>query len=203
MVLRVSRLVVIDSGDLETSRYWILDFYENHKFGEGHETSIFSLNLIQHLSPTSMKKLLFILLMALPFLSIAQTKPYLTLADAERITAAAEAKAKAEGWNVVIAILDDGGNLITLKRMDGVQIGSVDVAQAKAKSAVFFKRSTKIFEETMKTEGGSKIATLPHAVGVEGGLPIFRDGIIVGSIGISGVTSAQDGIIAQAGIAGY
>lgn len=150
-----------------------------------------------------MKKLLFILLMALPFLSIAQTKPYLTLADAERITAAAEAKAKAEGWNVVIAILDDGGNLITLKRMDGVQIGSVDVAQAKAKSAVFFKRSTKIFEETMKTEGGSKIATLPHAVGVEGGLPIFRDGIIVGSIGISGVTSAQDGIIAQAGIAGY
>jgi glc operon protein GlcG len=150
-----------------------------------------------------MKKLLFILLMALPFLSIAQTKPYLTLADAERITAAAEAKAKAEGWNVVIAILDDGGNLITLKRMDGVQIGSVDVAQAKAKSAVFFKRSTKIFEETMKTEGGSKIATLPHAVGVEGGLPIFRDGIIVGSIGISGVTSAQDGIIAQAGIVGY
>jgi uncharacterized protein GlcG (DUF336 family) len=150
-----------------------------------------------------MKKLLLILLMALPFLSIAQTKPYLTLADAERITAAAEAKAKAEGWNVVIAILDDGGNLITLKRMDGVQIGSVDVAQAKAKSAVFFKRSTKIFEETMKTEGGSKIATLPHAVGVEGGLPIFRDGIIVGSIGISGVTSAQDGIIAQAGIAAY
>jgi uncharacterized protein GlcG (DUF336 family) len=150
-----------------------------------------------------MKKLLLILLMALPFHSIAQTKPYLTLADAERITAAAEAKAKAEGWNVVIAILDDGGNLITLKRMDGVQIGSVDVAQAKAKSAVFFKRSTKIFEETMKTEGGSKIATLPHAVGVEGGLPIFRDGIIVGSIGISGVTSAQDGIIAQAGIAAY
>lgn len=150
-----------------------------------------------------MKNLLFLALMALPLFSFAQTKPYLTLADAERITAAAEAKAKAEGWNVVIAILDDGGNLITLKRMDGVQIGSVDVAQAKAKSAVLFKRSTKIFEDTMKTEGGSKIATLPHAVGVEGGLPIFKDGVIVGSIGISGVTSAQDGIIAQAGVAAY
>lgn len=150
-----------------------------------------------------MKNLLFLALMALPLFSFAQTKPYLTLADAERITAAAEAKAKAEGWNVVIAILDDGGNLITLKRMDGVQIGSVDVAQAKAKSAVLFKRSTKIFEDTMKTEGGSKIATLPHAVGVEGGLPIFKDGVIVGSIGISGVTSAQDGMIAQAGVAAY
>lgn len=150
-----------------------------------------------------MKNLLFLALMALPLFSFAQTKPYLTLADAERITAAAEAKAKAEGWNVVIAILDDGGNLITLKRMDGVQIGSVDVAQAKAKSAVLFKRSTKIFEDTMKTEGGSKIATLPHAVGVEGGLPIFKDGVIAGSIGISGVTSAQDGIIAQAGVAAY
>ncbi|RIW17119.1 heme-binding protein [Algoriphagus lacus] len=150
-----------------------------------------------------MKKLLFLVLMALPFLSYAQTKPYLTLADAERITAAAEAKAKAEGWNVVIAILDDGGHLISLKRMDGVQIGSIEVAQAKAKSAVYFKRSSKVFEDAMKTEGGSKIATLPSAVGVEGGLPIFKDGIIVGSIGISGVTSAQDGIIAEAGVKGY
>lgn len=150
-----------------------------------------------------MKKALFFLLLILPLISFAQQKPYLTLEDAERITAAAEAKAKAEGWNVVIAILDDGGHLISLKRMDGVQIGSIDVAQAKAKSAVYFKRPTKVFEEAMKGEGGSRIATLPYAVGVEGGLPIFKDGIIVGSIGISGVTSAQDGIIADAGVKGY
>ncbi len=150
-----------------------------------------------------MKKLLFLLFFSLPALGFSQTKPYLTLADAERITAAAEAKAKAEGWNVVIAILDDGGHLISLKRMDGVQVGSVDVAQAKAKSAVFFKRPTKVFEDAMKGEGGSRIATLPHAVGVEGGLPIFKDGIIVGSIGVSGVTSAQDGIIADAGVKAY
>jgi glc operon protein GlcG len=151
----------------------------------------------------AMKKLLLLILLALPLVTFAQTKPYLTLADAERITTAAEAKAKAEGWNVVIAILDDGGHLITLKRMDGVQVGSVEVAQAKAKSAVFFKRSTKVFEDAMKTEGGSRIATLPNAVGVEGGLPIFKDGVIVGAIGISGVTSAQDGIIAQAGVEAY
>ena len=92
-----------------------------------------------------MKKLIFLFLMALPILGFGQTKPILTLADAERISHAAEVKAKSEGWNVVIAILDDGGHLISLKRMDGVQIGSIDVAQAKAKSAVFFKRSTNNF----------------------------------------------------------
>jgi glc operon protein GlcG len=136
-------------------------------------------------------------------LALAQTKPYLSLTDAQRITAAATEKAKAEGWNVVIVILDDGGNLISLQRMDGVQVGSIEVAQAKAKSAVFFKRPTKIFEDAMKAEGGARIATLPNAVGVEGGLPIFKDGVIVGAIGISGVTSAQDGIIAAAGIDKY
>ncbi len=136
-------------------------------------------------------------------LALAQTKPYLNLVDAQRITAAATEKAKAEGWNVVIVILDDGGNLISLQRMDGVQVGSIEVAQAKAKSAVFFKRPTKIFEDAMKAEGGARIATLPNAVGVEGGLPIFKDGVIVGAIGVSGVTSAQDGIIAAAGIDKY
>jgi glc operon protein GlcG len=150
-----------------------------------------------------MKKLLFLFLLAAPIASFSQTKPYLTLADADRITAAAETKAKAEGWNVVIAVLDDGGNLVSLRRMDGVQVGSLDVAQAKAKSAVYFKRPTKVFEDVMKAEGGAKIATLPNATGVEGGLPIFKDGILVGDIGISGVTSAQDGIIADAGVKAY
>ncbi|MBN7811165.1 heme-binding protein [Algoriphagus sp. H41] len=150
-----------------------------------------------------MKKLLFLLLLLAPVFSHAQTKPYLSLADAERVTAAAQAKAKAEGWNVVIAILDDGGNLVSLKRMDGVQVGSIEVAQAKAKTAVYFKRSSKIFEDMMKGEGGARIATLPNATAIEGGLPIFKDGILVGAIGVSGVTSAQDGIIAEAGVQGY
>src|SRR5690606_2008364 len=101
------------------------------------------------------------------------------------------------------AILDDGGHLISLRRMDGVQAGSVEVAQAKAKTALYFKRSTKVFEDLAKTEGGSRVATLPNATAIEGGLPIFKDGVIVGAIGISGVTSAQDGIIAEAGIKAY
>ncbi|WP_075350368.1 GlcG/HbpS family heme-binding protein [Algoriphagus marinus] len=152
-----------------------------------------------------MKKIILSLLLLFAGLTLteAQTKPYLSLSDAQRINAAATEKAVAEGWNVVIVILDDGGNLISLQRMDGVQVGSIEVAQAKAKSAVFFKRPTKVFEDAMKAEGGARIATLPNAVGVEGGLPIFKDGIIVGSIGVSGVTSAQDGIIAAAGIAAY
>lgn len=152
-----------------------------------------------------MKNTLLSLLLLFTGLSLseAQTKPFLSLSDAQRITATATEKAVAEGWNVVIVILDDGGNMISLQRMDGVQVGSIEVAQAKAKSAVFFKRPTKVFEDAMKAEGGARIATLPNAVGVEGGLPIFKDGVIVGSIGVSGVTSAQDGIIAAAGVAGY
>lgn len=149
-------------------------------------------------------KSMFLIVFSLFSLSVlGQSKPYLSLTDADRIYESAAAKAKAEGWNVVIAILDDGGHPILLKKMDGVQIGSVEVALAKAKSAVFFKRPTKVFEDAMKGEGGSRIATLPHAVGVEGGLPIFKAGVIVGAIGVSGVTSAQDGIIAQAGVEGY
>lgn len=150
-----------------------------------------------------MKAFLFLILLSFPVFSFSQTKPYLTLADADRITAAAETKARAEGWNVVIAILDDGGNLVSLRRMDGVQVGSVDVAQAKAKTAVYFKRSSKVFEDGMKAEGGARIATLPNATAIEGGLPIFKDGVIVGAIGVSGVTSAQDGIIADAGVKAY
>ncbi|GMQ29138.1 heme-binding protein [Algoriphagus confluentis] len=150
-----------------------------------------------------MKSMLIIAFSLLSLGVMGQNKPYLSLVDADRIYESAAAKAQAEGWNVVIAILDDGGHPILLKKMDGVQIGSVEVALAKAKSAVFFKRPTKAFEDAMKGEGGSRIATLPNAVGVEGGLPLFKDGVIVGSIGVSGVTSAQDGIIAQAGVEGY
>lgn len=143
--------------------------------------------------------LLFFLFLSYPTFSQGDLQPYLNLAEAEGIADAAEARARQDNWNVVIAILDNGGHLILLKRMDGTQIGSVEVAQAKAKSAVFFKRSTKVFEDAVN-EGGNRILSLPNAVPIEGGLPIFKDGVIVGSIGISGVTSVQDGIIAEAGL---
>ncbi|WP_296701624.1 heme-binding protein [Algoriphagus sp.] len=149
-----------------------------------------------------MKNVFFFLLVILSFNSISkgQTQPYLDFETATYISDAAQKKAVEEGWNMVIVILDGGGNLISLRRMDGVQIGSIDVAIAKAKSAVYFKRPTKVFEDAMKSEGGGRIATLPNIVAVEGGLPIFKDGICIGSIGISGATSPQDGIVAAAGI---
>ncbi|WP_339868206.1 heme-binding protein [uncultured Algoriphagus sp.] len=152
-----------------------------------------------------MKKLLLLILIGMPFLIQAQNtmQPYLTLADATKISDAAEAKSKAEGWNMVIVVLDAGGHMISLRKMDGVQLGSIDVALGKAKTAVYFKRPTKAFEDMMKVEGGVRIATLPNAVAIEGGLPIVKDGVLVGAIGISGASSAQDGIVAEAGIAVY
>lgn len=126
------------------------------------------------------------------------TKKALTLDAAKQIAAAAESEARRNNWNVVIAILDDGGNLIYLQRMDETQIGSIDVAIAKAQSAVRFKRPTKAFEDALPTR--QAILKLPGAIPVEGGVPFMVDGKILGAIGVSGVQSSQDGIIAQAGV---
>jgi uncharacterized protein GlcG (DUF336 family) len=148
-----------------------------------------------------MKTLVLSLILAVP-LSFGQlaTKKSLTLEAARQIAAAAEAEARKNNWNVVIAILDDGGHLVYLQRMDTTQVGSVEVAIAKAKSAVFFKRPTKAFEEAL-SGGRTAILRLPNAVPVEGGVPLIADGVVIGAIGVSGVQSNQDGQIAQAGAA--
>ncbi|MBW3469265.1 GlcG/HbpS family heme-binding protein [Arthrospiribacter ruber] len=138
------------------------------------------------------------LIMSIPSFS-QQSKPYISLAEAKKIADAAEAKALENEWTVVIAIVDDGGHLILLRKIDGTQIGSVEVAQAKARSAVYFKRSTKVFEDGVN-EGNVRMLSLPNAVALEGGLPIFKDGFCIGAIGISGVRSDQDGVIAAAGL---
>ena len=126
------------------------------------------------------------------------TKKALTLAAAKKIAAAAEAEAAKNNWTMVIAILDDGGNLIYLEKMDDTQIGSIEVAQAKARSAVAFKRPTKAFEDAL-TGGRQAILRLPGAIPVEGGVPLMIDGRLVGAIGVSGASSAQDGQVAAAG----
>ncbi|MEK6664561.1 MAG: heme-binding protein [Pseudomonadota bacterium] len=128
------------------------------------------------------------------------TKHTLTLEAAKQIGAAAEKFARKKGWNVVIAIVDDGGHLIYLARMDGTQIGSIDVAQAKARTALAFKRPTKIWSEALNG-GRMQILGLPGATPIEGGLPLIVKGEFLGAIGVSGVTSEQDGEIAQAGVA--
>ncbi len=152
----------------------------------------------------AIKKHLFLLLILISSAAFGQTttQPFLSLADAERIAAAAESRARQDNWTVVIAIMDTGGHLIFLKKIDGTQTGSVEVAIAKAKSAAFFKRPTKVFEDLVN-QGKPSILSLPNAVAVEGGLPIYKNGVIVGAIGISGVTSEQDGIIAKAGVEAY
>ncbi len=126
----------------------------------------------------------------------------LTLEDAQRISDAAEARARQDNWNVVVAILDAGGHLVALRRMDGTQIGSVDVGVQKATSALKFKRPTKVFEDAVKS-GNIHLISLPGVVAVEGGLPIKDGDQVIGSIGVSGVTSAQDGIIAAAGLESF
>ena len=126
-------------------------------------------------------------------------KPVLTLAVAREIAVAAEAEALRNGWNVAIAIVDEGANLVYLQRMDGTQIASIDIALAKASSAVKYKRPTKSFEEEL-IGGRQAILNLPYAIPVEGGLPLIHDGCMVGGIGVSGVKADQDGVIARAGV---
>lgn len=127
------------------------------------------------------------------------TKKSLTLGAAKQLAAAAESHARENKWNVCIAIVDDGGQLIYFQRMDGTQYGSIAVAQKKAHSAVAFKRSTKVFEEGL-AGGRQGLLALPGGLPIEGGLPLVVDGETIGAIGVSGVTSQQDGMIAQAGV---
>lgn len=122
------------------------------------------------------------------------------LEEAKTIAAAARTKAEAEGWTVVIAILDAGGHLILLERADGTQLGSIQVAQDKAKTALMFKRPSKALEEVVLS-GKVHMAKLTGALPIEGGLPLVMDGTVVGAIGVSGVQSFQDGAVALAGAA--
>ena len=127
------------------------------------------------------------------------SKQTLTLSIAKKIATAAECVAIENSWNVVVAIVDDGANLLYLQRMDGTQLGSIDVAITKAISAIKYKRPTKAFEDSL-VGGRQAVVTLPGVMPVSGGLPLVYDNEIVGAIGVSGVQPDQDAIIAQAGV---
>lgn len=126
----------------------------------------------------------------------------LALADAKRIADAARAEAERNGWAVVIAIVDDGGHLLYLERMDGTQKASCTIAPEKARTAMMFKRPSLMLEKAV-ADGKLGMMTLPGATTVEGGLPISFGGTLVGAIGISGLTSQQDGVVAKAGVEGF
>lgn len=126
-------------------------------------------------------------------------KPVLALDDAKRIAAAAEAEAVRNGWKVVIAVVDDGGHLLYLQRGHDTQFGSVETAISKAHASVAFQRPTKTSEDAVLSGRLIHLA-LPGVIPAEGGVPLIRDGVVIGGLGISGVRSFQDGQIAQAGI---
>jgi glc operon protein GlcG len=122
----------------------------------------------------------------------------LSLAEAKTVAAAACGRAESSGWKVVIAILDATAHLLYLERADGTQLGSIAVAQEKARTALLFKRPTKAFEDLVLS-GKAHMMTLPGATLIEGGVPLVYGGEIVGAIGVSGALSSQDGQVALAG----
>jgi glc operon protein GlcG len=130
-----------------------------------------------------------------------KTKSVLELADVKKIAAAAEAEALANGWAVTIAICDDGGYPLWLQRLDGAPATSSFIGPAKANTAALGRRETKGFEDVIN---GGRYAFLsaPQLQGMlEGGVPIIKDGQVIGAVGVSGVKSDQDAQVAKAGIA--
>ena len=128
--------------------------------------------------------------------------PAITADIAKKAAAPALAEARKNQWTMAVAIVDTAGDLVYFEKMDDTQVGSVEVSQAKARSAARFKRPTKAFQDALAAGGeGLRILALNGAVPVEGGLPLVVGGKIVGAIGMSGGTSQQDGQCAQAGAA--
>lgn len=126
----------------------------------------------------------------------------ITLEAAKKVVAAAEAEAKKNNFMMVITVLDSGGNLVISERLDGTQYGSIDVAEGKARTALNFRRSTKVFQD-MVGQGGANLRMLamPGVVPVQGGLLLITGDKIVGAIGVSGGTSEQDEQVGMAGAA--
>ena len=124
----------------------------------------------------------------------------INLEQAKKVLAGAEAEAKKNKWNMVIAVLDSGGHLVMLERMDGTQLGSIEAAKDKAYSAVLYRRPTKVFQDLVGQGGPNlRLLRLSGASPLEGGIPIQVDGKIVGAVGVSGAASEQDAQVAKAG----
>ena len=129
-----------------------------------------------------------------------KNKSMLELADAKAIAAAAEAEAVKNSWAVSIAIVDDGGHVLWLQRLDGAAPISAQIAPAKARTAALGRRERKVYEDTINN-GRTAFLSAPLEGMLEGGVPILKDGQCLGAVGVSGVKSAEDAQIARAGIA--
>jgi glc operon protein GlcG len=156
--------------------------------------------------PKTVTRFIFAVAVALCVLATALAQmpnPYglpISLENARKAAAPALAEAAKNNWTVAVAIVDPAGNLVYYEKMDNTQLGSANVAIDKARSAALFKRPTKAFQDALAAGGDSvRILRLQGAVPIEGGIPLVADGKIVGAIGVSGATSAQDAQCAKAG----
>lgn len=151
--------------------------------------------------------LVFLAVAAAPHVAMAQAPappppygPAITFDQAQKVMVAAQAEARKNNWNVVIAVVDSGGHLTMRQRFDNTSHASIDVAKGKAVTAVNFRRPSKALEDVIAGGGlGLRLLRIDGLTPVEGGIPIVLDGKIIGGIGVSGVTSAQDAQIARAG----
>ena len=156
---------------------------------------------------TILKSLRYFAAIALAALSLqaaAQSPPpygqSIGIEQAKKAMAAAEAEARKNNWQVVIAIVDTGGHLVMLQRLEA-QNASVDIATGKARTAVNFRRPTKALEDSLAANGSAlRILAVPGVMPLQGGLPIVVDGKIIGGIGVSGVLATQDVVVAKAGL---
>ena len=146
----------------------------------------------------------FAILAALPAQAQTTPPPYgppIGIEGARAVMAAAESEAAKNNWAVVICIIDSGGNIVMLHRHNDVQLSSIEISQGKAKTALMFKRPSKVLDDAISSGGaGLRFLALKDIVPLEGGLPIVADGKIIGAIGVSGVKSTEDGQIAAAGV---
>ena len=150
--------------------------------------------------------LVLALLAAVPARAQNTPPPYgppIGIEGARAVMAAAESEAAKNNWAVVISIIDSGGNIVMLHRHNDVQLSSIEISQGKAKTALMFKRPSKVLDDAISSGGaGLRFLALKDIVPLEGGLPIVADGKIVGAIGVSGVLSSQDSQVARAGADG-
>lgn len=124
----------------------------------------------------------------------------ISLGKAQAAIAAAIAEANKRGWQLNVAVVDSGGNLVTFSRMDGAQLASIAISEHKARVAAKYRRPTKVFEEGVQ-KGAQYLVTLDDVVASRGGIPLVEDGKIIGAIGCSGATGSQDEVVCTAGAA--
>ncbi len=135
---------------------------------------------------------------AVPSSAQVADRKIITLDGAKKIMAAAEAEARKNNWTVAIAVVDEAGNLIAFQKLDDTQVGSIDIAIGKARTAARMKRPTKALEDAV-AGGRTVMLAVEGIVPLEGGVPVTVDGRIIGAVGVSGVTSQQDAQVAAAG----